>query len=62
MNDILTPKEVQEMLRISYSTLRRLRKENELPAIILSKNVVRYLKKDVEEYLEKRKETNGKER
>lgn len=47
-NEILTPQEVADLLKIDTQTVKRYIKENRIKAVYLSSHVIRILKKDIE--------------
>jgi len=56
--DLMTRKEVKEMLRLSESTIIRFEKAGKLMPIKFEKKVL-YDKKDIEEFIASAKQSNG---
>ncbi|MEN6370423.1 MAG: helix-turn-helix domain-containing protein [Armatimonadota bacterium] len=52
MEELLTPKEVMEMLRIGRTTLHKLVREGKLPAVHIGYRTYRFRSKDVEAFIE----------
>lgn len=48
MHDVLTINEVAEILRVDPITIRRYIKQGKIPAVTLSRQIVRILRKDIE--------------
>lgn len=57
-SELLTRKEVAEMLRVSYPTLAQWREKNILPACILGTRI-RYRRTDIDAIINKREVQNG---
>ena len=55
MEQLLTPKQVSSILKISTSTVRRLYRDGELRHLRLGYRTVRLYRSDVEEFLKRKK-------
>jgi len=58
MEDLLTEQKAAELLSITKGTMRQWRLRKKGPAFIKMGKAVRYLKSDIEEFIQKKRITN----
>ena len=58
-NDLLLPREVDDLLALPRGRAKRLATAGHLPAIVLPTGEIRFMRKDVEEFIQKVRSTNG---
>ena len=55
LQDLLTTKEVAEILKVNIQTVRRYIRKGELPAIKITPRLYRVHRKDLEEFIKRRR-------